>query len=321
VAESTSPYAVGVISHASYAELDACVAAACGQAVPPRWVRVLDMGGESGELDRSLAAHPGVERSVVENRGYAHAANLLIERAGAEPGCDYLLLLNSDVRLEPGFARAMLAACEGDPRAAIAGGRLLRSDGRTLDSTGIVLPRNRRPRDRGSEQVDVGQYSEPETIFGASGSALWLRLAAAQDLAIEGEVFDEDFFVYHEDTDIAWRAALFGWRVLYVPDARAEHERGWKSAGRFDIPVFVRRHSFKNHSLQMIKNDRTFEWLRDLPWIAGWELIRLAFALFRDPALLPAYLATIRLVPRALHKRRLIQARARGHVQFGSSHD
>ena len=317
MSEAASRYAVGVIHYGAYPELPGCLAAIDAQTDPPRWVRVLDADCEPDRLDRAVAQQAHIELESIPNRGYAYGANRLIERATQDPECEHLLLLNPDVVLEPGFATAMLAAMDSDEGAALAGGRLIRRDGRTLDSAGIWLGRNRRPRDRASDERDVGQYSEPEVIFGASGAALWLRLAAARDLAVEGEVFDEDFFLYHEDTDVAWRAALYGWRVLYVPNARAMHERGWKRATRFQIPRNIRRHSFKNHSLQMIKNDRLNDWLRDLPIILGWEFLRLSFALVRDRAVLGAYADTLRLARRVLHKRRIVQARARGRVRFG----
>jgi GT2 family glycosyltransferase len=317
VNDTASRYAVGVIHHEAYADLVACVDAAREQAPAPRWVRVLDADGAPERLERALAATPGVERSLIDNRGYAYAANRLIERASADPGCESLLLLNPDVVLEQGFAAAMQAAFDADPLAAVGGGRLVRGDGATIDSAGIVLGRNRRPRDRGSEEPDEGQYAEPEALFGASGAALWLRLAAARDLAVDGEVFDEDFFLYYEDTDLCWRAALQGWRVLYVPAARARHGRRWQRAGRASVPERVRYHSFKNHWLQMAKNDRAGEWLRDLPIVLGWELVRLGFALLRDRAVLQAYLAAPRWLGRVWGKRRIIQARATGRVHFG----
>ena len=282
-------------------------------------MRILDADRAPLRLARALSARPEVERESIDNRGYAYAANRLIERASEDPGCEYLLLLNPDVVLEPGFAAALLRALVADPEAALAGGRLIRRDGKTVDSAGIRLGRNRRPRDRASGERDIGQYTESETVFGASGAALMLRLSAARDRTVAGEIFDEDFFLYHEETDLAWRAALFGWHVLYVPSARAQHERGWKHETRFQIPSAIRRHSFKNHSLQMIKNDRLSEWLRDLPVILGWELVRLSFAVLRDRAVLGGYRDVARLARRALRKRRIIQSRARGRVRFGST--
>ena len=205
---SGSRYAVGIIQYGAYDELEACLTSVGVQALAPRWVRVVDSGGNPGDLSRALRAWPDVEQDVRENRGYGYAANRLIERAVRQDDCDYLLLLNPDVVLDPGFAEEMLAALDADPAAALGGGRLVRPRDGCLDSAGILLGRNRRPRDRGMGELDSGQFSAEEVVFGVSGAALCLRIAALRDLEVNGEIFDEDFFAYHDETDIAWRAAL-----------------------------------------------------------------------------------------------------------------
>jgi GT2 family glycosyltransferase len=215
------------------------------------------------------------------------------------------------VRPEPEFLARLVAAMDAHPSAALGTGKLLRADGVTLDSAGIRLPRHRRPRDRGSEEPDRGQYDRTEYVFGASGAALLLRLAAVDALTLGGEVFDEDFFMYHEDTDLSWRCRHRGYHVLYEPSARAVHERGWKKADRYDVPVALRRHSFKNHYLQLVKNERAGDLVRNLPALLGWEVLRLGFALLRDPAVLPAYLDAARLLPSAWRKRRLVLSGSR----------
>ena len=67
-----------------------------------------------------------------------------------------------------------------DPHVAVASGKLLRPDGRTLDSTGIVMPRHRRPRDRGSEQPDHRQYDRAEPVFAVTGAACFLARSEAE---------------------------------------------------------------------------------------------------------------------------------------------
>ena len=75
--------------------------------------------------------------------------------------------------------------------------------------------------DRGADQADVGQYERIEEVFGASGAAALYRRAMLEDVRVLGEYFDEDFFAYREDADLAWRARLLGWSCLYVPTALA----------------------------------------------------------------------------------------------------
>ncbi len=78
------------------------------------------------------------------------------------PNATYVLLLNPDVRLDPGFVEELIRASESDATVALACGRLLRPGRERIDSAGIELPRHRRPRDRGSEAVDRGQFGVSE---------------------------------------------------------------------------------------------------------------------------------------------------------------
>ena len=208
----------------------------------------------------------------------------------------------------------LIGEMERHPSAGIGTGKLLRPEGKIIDSAGITLPFNRRPRDRGSEDVDCGQFDRTGFVFAASGAALMLRCSALKELEVEGEVFDEDFFQYFEDTDLCWRAGLLGWRTLYVAEARAIHRRGWRPKQRFSIDPRLRRHSFKNHYLQIVKNERALDFFLHLPVVAGWELARLGYALSRDREMLSGYRDAMRLLPRAWRKRKLVQARARRRV-------
>jgi hypothetical protein len=81
---------------------------------------------------------------------------------------------------------------------------------------------------------------------------------------------------------------------------------------------WVRRHSFKNHYLQIIKNERGLDLLANLPWLLGWEVLRLGFAVLRDRSILLGYRDAMRRVPRALAKRREIRAQIRARVGRGT---
>ena len=307
----SSSYAIAVVHYRAYADLEHCLASVKAQSVPPAAIVVYDADPDPELLGAARRRHPDVCFVARANRGFAANANTLLEGiAEIAPRVDFALILNPDVQLRPPHAESLLEAMAAHPDAALACGKLLRPDG-TIDSAGIRLPPTRRPRDRGSEERDLGQYDRSEFVFGASGAALMLRRDALEDLSIAGEVFDEDFFLYHEDTDLSWRANLLGWRVIYVATATGIHERGWRRERRFEVPVAVRRHSFKNHYLQMIKNERGRDFLKWLPVIATWEIARFGYALIFDRAVLPAYRDAWRLRGRAWKKRRVLQDRAR----------
>lgn len=300
-------WGAGIVNHGSYADLEACLASIALQTWPPERVVVWDTGVDAAAFLKIASSHPAVECLPGTNVGYAGGANRVVAELTGH--ADFVLVLNPDIALDPDFAERLLRAVAPFGNTVIATGKLLREGRERIDSAGIVYPRNRRPRDRGSEEFDVGQYDRAEIVEGASGAAMLLRVGGLSDLAIDGEVFDESFFAYHEDTDLCWRARRLGFEIRYEPSAVAVHQRGWQKDRRFAVPVPIRRHSFKNHYLQLIKNEQPGGFLLNLPWLIVWEGLRLAFVLSRDRALLQAYGEAWNLLPEAWRKRRLIRER------------
>jgi GT2 family glycosyltransferase len=133
------------------------------------------------------------------------------------------------------------------------------------------------------------------------------------DVAPHGEFFAESFFAYKEDIDLCWRARLMGWDVRYVPDAVAHHVRTAPLDGQAwrRMHITARRHSWKNHYLLMVRNDRSGDIVRALPFILAWEVARLGHALLRDPRVLSAYVDLARALPAALRERRALLRRRR----------
>jgi GT2 family glycosyltransferase len=304
-------YVAGIVNFQSYSELDRCLRSLEQQMHPPISTIVVDHDANLEMRRRCIQNAERVQWVSRPNAGYAAGANAILDWTAVKaPAAAFVLLLNPDVVLDAGYAGALIREMTLRPVTALASGKLLRSDGCTLDSAGIRMARHRHSVDRGSDEIDRRQYEKCEFVFAASGAALMIRRQALPDLSVEGEIFDEDFFAYHEETDLAWRAQLLGWKSLYVPQARALHRRGWHRDRRFDIEPRIRRHAFKNRYLEMVKNERPMAFIRDLPAIAGWELVRLSYSVIRDRTLLRAYREALRLLPRAWAKRRIIQQRA-----------
>lgn len=305
-------WGAGIVNHGSYDELERCLESLARQSLPAAAIAVYDTGQDPVRFVSGRAAHPEILFEQGPNRGYAGGANRVVERLTREAApLDYLLVLNPDVELDPDFSVRLIEGIDRHPRVAIASGKLLRPDRRTLDSAGIVFARHGRPRDRGSGLHDRGQFDAAEFVDAASGAAMMLRVEALYDLALEGELFDETFFAYHEDTDLCWRARRFGWQILYEPLAVAVHVRGWQRGRRAEIAISTRRHSFKNHYLQLVKNETLGHGLRNLPWLLGWEILRFGFVMLWDRPMLGAYVEAWRALPEALRKRALVRARAR----------
>src|SRR5262249_4086204 len=181
----------------------------------------------------------------------------------------------------------------------------------TIDSTGIYFTRNIRHLDRGAEEIDRGQYDHTQWVFGATGAAAMYRRDFVNAVSLEGQFFDEDFFAYREDADLAWRAQLMGWKCLYVPQAVAWHVRRVTPERRESLPLEINWHSVKNRFLMRGKN--ASGWLcRKLFWPVVWrDLMVFGYALMHDWRLLSALVYPIRNLATVRRKRKIIQARRR----------
>jgi GT2 family glycosyltransferase len=184
-----------------------------------------------------------------------------------------------------------VTAFDEAPRVGMACGKLWRGfgpqDGRhVLDSTGLFLNRQRRPRDRGQGELDHGQYDEQWEVFGACGAASMCRRSMLEAVACHGEMLDEDFFLYYDDADLSWRAQLYGWQCRYVPEATGWHERGGGDtlhrASNAPKLAFAQMHAIKNRYLMMWKNDTWSSLLPALPALLAGDLLRLAYTIVRQ---------------------------------------
>jgi len=201
-------WCAGIVNHGSYDDLERCLAALARQTHLPAAIAVYDTGQCPDRFENARLAHSDVVFEMGPNRGYAGGANRVVGRlVDMIETIDFILVLNPDVELETQYSSRLISAMMDVPSVAIGTGKLLRPDRTTLDSAGIIIPRNRRPRDRGSDQPDLGQFDVREFVDAASGAAMMLRTAAIDDLTIDGELFDERFFAYHEDTDLCWPAS------------------------------------------------------------------------------------------------------------------
>ena len=248
------------------------------------------------------------------NAGFAEAQNQAI-RATSTP---WVLTLNPDVLVQPDFIARLLEAGESDPRAGVVCGKLL-SIGpgfeplkeRRIDSTGIFFTPAMRHFDRGWHEADSRYFERMEYVFGASAAAALYRRELIEDISIDGNFFDPDFFVYREDADVAWRAQLLGWRCLYTPRAVAHHVRTVTPGNRRELPALINMHSVKNRFLMRIKNATPGIYRRYWLSMTLRDLLVIGGALFWEPSSIPAFWHTARCLPRALRQRRIIMQRRR----------
>jgi GT2 family glycosyltransferase len=191
--------------------LPSCLEALARQTQPAAEVVVVDNGSTDGSLDYLRAAHPGTRVIALEdNTGFAHAANVGLAAARTE----LVALINADVELAPDWIERMASTLAADPVAASAACKMLALDdpNRVYDA-GDILRRDGACEQRGRFSRDDGRWDQPGEVFGAcAGAALYRRTVV---LGLGG--FDERYFAYLEDVDLALRLRLAGWRCRYEP--------------------------------------------------------------------------------------------------------
>ncbi|TFE29011.1 glycosyltransferase family 2 protein [Cohnella luojiensis] len=246
-----------------------------------------------------------------ENKGFAAAQNQAILLA---KDSEYVLVLNPDVVLDPNYVAHLVACMERHPKAGSASGCLTLTDSpQQIDSAGLEMNWARKAVERGAGRL-ASDFSEPSEVFGVSGAAAIYSMKMINQASIEGQFFDEDFFAYKEDVDVAWRARLLGWNSWYEPSAKGLHVRQWGSHNsRKQINIKIRRHSYQNRYLMMVKNEIfDLSWWLKLPLLLAYEAAMNGYLLLRDPKVLAgSWPALIHLLPKSWRKRKIIHSRIR----------
>lgn len=282
------------------AQLAACVRSCLQQTVRVP-VLYIDNASEDHSARFVREEFPDVRvLALKENRGYSGGHNAGLSEIS---NTDVVVVLNPDVVLQPDFIEKGLP-CFTSERVGAVAPLLLRPDGDTIDAFGDVLRKSLRAVNQYSGQSLSKlktQNSKLESPWGFSGAAAFLRREALEDIAIDGEIFDEDLFAYREDVDLSWRLHHRGWEIIGASAARAKHVRAVR-AGEEKLPE-VARLSWRNYFLVLVK-DVSFSLLfLHLPWVLAETILRKIQWLFR-PTLWPAATDFLRLFPSMLRKRR-----------------
>lgn len=306
---------ITVVTYNSGRFIKRCLESALEQNYSPMEVIVVDNASTDGTID---ILEQFSERCRIhynqQNTGFAGGQNQAIALSSGE----WILTLNPDVLLEKDFIARLVQAGEADPRIGTVCGKLFSipatfefSDEQKLDSTGIFFTPTLRHFDRGSQEADTDRYQNREYVFGATAAAALYRRAMIDDISIQGEFFDADFFAYREDADVAWRAQLLGWRCLYTPLARGYHVRTVLPDNRRALPAAINMHSVKNRFLMRIKNVTANLYWRNLLSITARDLLILIACLVREQSSLKAFWFVARNWKRTVSKRREIMSRRR----------
>jgi len=225
-----------IVTHNSQSVIRQCLAAVKQQTVSPDAVVVVDSGSDepnslhSACQDSELAPitvllEKNIGFSASNNLGYAHI----------DSSSDFVLFLNPDAFLTSDCLEKAAGELVENQSVGCVGGRLLGYNSAAqqvtgkLDSTGVFRTWYGRWYDRGQGEPDDGRYNNREELPAACGAFLFCRKKILDQIALaKGIIFDPDFFLYKEDIELCLRIRKAGHNVVYLPDIKIYHCRGWQ---------------------------------------------------------------------------------------------
>lgn len=179
------------------------------------------------------------------------------------------------------------------------------SDQVVLDSAGLMLKRDFMLRDRGFGEFDREEFNQPTYIFAPCGAAAFYKRETLESIIEDGMVWDENFYAYYEDGDLAWRAHRNGWKCVYYPTAVIIHYRGGSSDHNFfSKPLQFKVHTIKNRYLMIVKNASLRQIIIHSPILFYRELLIWGYLLLHFHLMLDVIKALKDTLLPTLHKRR-----------------
>ncbi|MEO1058908.1 MAG: glycosyltransferase family 2 protein [Actinomycetota bacterium] len=230
-----------VVTYSAHDELTRCVKGLVDDELVDRVV-VVD---NSGHAD--LPAHERLEvLAAARNGGFAGGANLGFARA-AELDAEWVVLLNDDIEFAGPWVPAVLAPFD-DPSVGAVQPLLIDESGR-VESAGVILDRYGAGTDAHRGESPGILPGTPFSIDMFTGGAVMFRPGFLADT----QGFDERFFLYYEDVDLARRGSEQGWAYRCAPAAQVLHRPGTSSSKLGDQVVYLRE---RNRLWSAVRHER-----------------------------------------------------------------
>lgn len=281
-----------------------CLRALEGQSFKDFEILIIDNASSDGSL--------GVIKTLLEESQLGSLVKLipLNTNVGFGGGCveglryaqgEYIGLLNNDTEPDNRWLEELVKVMDNDPKVGVCGSKLIVYGTDIIDSAGDGFSKALRGFKRGEGEKTL-LYSKKESVFGACAGAALYRRKMIEEIGF----LDEDFFLIHEDTDLNFRAHLYGWKVLYAPTSIVYHKVRSSIGKMSDIAVY---YTLKNSEFVRIKNVPIGVFIRCFPeFIIGMltEFIYFAIKHKHFMLYLNAKRDAIRMLPKMLKKREAI---------------
>lgn len=243
--------------------LDRCLASLLAQKITPFEIILVDNASSDDSVAKIRGKYSTVRIIESEkNYGFAAANNLAVQISSSKS--DWIALLNPDAFPEPDWLGALLRAATDHPECAVFGSRLMDANSPSVvDGVGDVYHASGRVWRAGHGALLNAMGSVAREIFSPCAAAAMYR----KDALLAAGGFDEDFFCYVEDVDLAFRLRLLGHRCWYVPDSVALHVGSAVTGRHSDFSTY---HGQRNLVWTFVKN---------MPGVLFWLLLPLHIAL------------------------------------------
>ncbi len=262
---------INIIIYNGLKYIKPCIDSILNQTFKDFEINILDNNSSDNSVNFIKENYPNINLiESKENLGFAAGHNKMIEINNSE----YVLVTNQDIILEPDFLEKIVNFMDDNPEYGSCCGKLLKSkyNGQVFEKTNIIdcigLGKTNRCRffNIGEGETDSGQYNSDFQIFGVSGALALYRRSALENVKDKYEYFDNRFFMYKEDIDLAWRLNNKNYKTKYLFDAVAYHERGYSGDSNKNTIDTIRRKnkdneflaylSYRNHLLMLHKNTK-----------------------------------------------------------------
>jgi N-acetylglucosaminyl-diphospho-decaprenol L-rhamnosyltransferase len=243
---------VVIVAHNCPVQIAKCIASLQEQTRQPDQLIIVDSGSDQPGY---LRAYEACALVVYEkNIGFAAANNSGLQLV--QPGAHYVLFLNPDAFLTATFLEQAINKMAANGSCGVLTGQLLgfdftrdRATG-CYDSTGIFHTWYGRWYDRGQGiKTNPNLYDREEFLPAVCGALMFCRKKALDQISQRNGVWDSSFFMYKEDIDLSLRLRKYGWQLLYHPELKAYHGRGWKKRSQMarHLRLYAARNEWRLH--------------------------------------------------------------------------